>query len=444
MKIMIVGLGYVGLVTGVCFAEWGHQVIGVDIDQEKLEKLKNKKSHIYESDVEEMLIEYYDRWSFYNSIGQGLKENPEVVFICVGTPSDEKGSHYLFYVFESARQIAENVKKDNLIIISKSTVPVGTGDQIKKALSTFNPGVKFFIGSNPEALREGNAVYDFKHPDRLIFGADEEIVKNIFRRLYSPLIDPPNSVPYIMTSIKNAEMIKEISNFFLALRISATNFVAQICEKNGADVEKVMTGVGMDKRIGPHFLKAGLGFGGSCFPKDIRSLLRKAEEWDISAKIVENVLEINRQQRELFIEKVKTALWNRIKGKKIAVWGLSFKPGTDDVRETPALDIIPALLKEGAMISVYDPAAISKFKKELGKIEELDNSAIDFCDNKYKTIKDAHALLILTDWPEFQEVDFDKLKELMEVSRIVDGRNMFSPQEMTKEGIEYISMGRPG
>ena len=444
MKIMIVGLGYVGLVTGVCFAKWGHQVIGVDIDKEKLDKLNKKKSHIYEPGVEDLLVEHYNRWSFHNNIIDGLKENPEVIFICVGTPSDEKGNHYLFYVFESAREIAENVKKDNLIVISKSTVPAGTGDEIKRALSTFNPEIKFYTGSNPETLREGSAVFDFNNPDRLIFGADEEVVENIFLKIYAPLIDSPNPAPYIMTSIRNAEMIKEISNFFLALRISATNFVAQICEKNNADVEEVMAGVGMDKRIGPHFLKAGLGFGGSCFPKDIRSLLRKSEKkYRVPAEIIRSVLEINQKQRELFVEKIKTTLWKRVKNKKIAVWGLSFKPNTDDVREAPSLDIVPALLKEGAEIFVYDPVAVYKFKKELKKIVKLDHPSTVFCDDKYEALKNADLLLILTEWSDFQEGDFGKIKALMKVPRIIDGRNIFDPKTIRNKGIEYICMGRP-
>lgn len=443
MKIMIVGLGYVGLVTGACFAEWGHQVIGIDIDENKIDMLKAKKSHIYEPEVEDLLVEYYDRWSFHNNIADGLKEDPEVIFICVGTPSDQKGNHYLYYVFESAREIAKNVKKDNLIVISKSTVPVGTGDEIKRALLTFNPRTKFYVGSNPETLREGSAVSDFNDPDRLIFGADEKVVEDTFFKIYDPLIK--KSVPYIMTSIRNAEMIKEVSNFFLALRISATNLIAQMCDNKGSDIKEVMQGVGLDKRIGSDFLNAGLGFGGSCFPKDVKSLLCKLKEDGISTKMVESVIEINQKQRELFLEKVKTALWGQIKDKKIAVWGLSFKPNTDDVREAPSLDIVPALLKEGAKIFAYDPVAIPKFERELKKIIKLDYPAVTFCNDKYEVLKDADALLILTEWSDFQseEVDFNKMKELMKVPRIIDGRNIFDPKTIRDMGIEYVCIGRP-
>ncbi len=431
MRIMIVGLGYVGLVTGACLASWGYRIIGVDIDKEKLEKLKNKECPIYEPGLEELVQKHYLNWSFHQGISQGLQENPEVIFICVGTPSDKKGDHYLYYVFETAREIAQKAQKE-LIVISKSTVPVGTTDQIKRALS-FNPRVRFHIGSNPETLREGTAISDFLKPDRLIFGVEDEIVKTAFLEIYAPIID---SVSYIITDIKSAEMIKEVSNFFLALRISATNLMAQICEKNGADIKKVMEGVGLDKRIGPHFLQAGLGFGGSCLPKDVQGLLRRAEkEYQVPSQMIKSVLDINQSQRKLFTQKVKDSLMGLLNGRKIAVWGLSFKAETDDVRGSPALDIIPLLLEEGARISAYDSQATVNFKREI--------ESVDFSQDKYEVLKDAQALLILTDWPEFKEIDFGRLRDLMEIPRIIDGRNIFDPATMKKEGIEYICLGRP-
>ena len=431
MRIMIVGLGRVGLVTGACLASWGHRIIGVDIDKKKLEKLKNKECPIYELGLEELIQKHYSNWSFHQGISQGLQENPEVIFICVGTPSDEKGNHYLYYVFETAREIAREAQKE-LIVISKSTVPVGTTHQIKRALS-FNPRVKFHIGSNPETLREGTAINDFLKPDRLIFGVEDEIVETSFLKIYAPIID---SVSYVITDIKSAEMIKEVSNFFLALRISATNLMARICEKNGADIKEVMEGVGLDKRIGPHFLQAGLGFGGSCLPKDVQGLLRRAEkEYRVPSQMIKSVLDVNQSQRELFVQKVKDSLMGLLNGRKIAIWGLSFKAGTDDVRGSPALDIIPSLLEEGARISAYDSQAVANFKNEI----EL----VDFGQDKYEVLKDAQALLILTDWPEFKEVDFKRLKSLMEIPRIIDGRNIFNPATMKEEGIEYICLGRP-
>lgn len=433
MKVMIIGCGYVGLVTGVCFAEWGNEIIGVDIDENKLARLRAGKPHFYEPGLEEMMADNKERMIFISSVEEGMKMDPEIVFICVGTPSGNNGGHDLFYVFESARQIALHAK-NNIVVVGKSTVPVGTGEEIKKALLAYRPELKFYLASNPETLKEGEAIHDFYNPDRIIIGYDDEAAKDKLLELYKPLATAENKTPFVLTDIKSAEMVKEVSNFMLAQRISTAYLISQVCEKNGADAVEVLKGVSLDKRIGQHFLKIGPGFGGSCFPKDVRSFAGRVRSLAMPTGLVDGVLEANEAQKKLFVEKVRVAFHGYLDGKRLALWGLSFKPHTDDIRESASLDIVRQLLSLGAKIAAYDPKAMGNFKKIYPELY--------YTEDKYLALEGSDALMIITDWPEFKEADFLKMKKIMNIPRIIDGRNMFEPAEVRKYGIEYISIGR--
>ena len=429
MKITVVGGGYVGLVTAACLAELGNDVICVDIDEEKIRKLNNDVMPIYEPGVEELAKRNRKekRLVFTTDLKDAIKKS-EIIFICVGTPPKENGDADLSYVENVARTIAD-VMDSYKLIVDKSTVPVQTGEKVARTIKSYNRHkVEFDVISNPEFLREGSAVSDFMHPDRIVIGCESEKAKDIMGKLYAPL-----KSPILYTDIKSAEIIKHASNSFLATKISFINAVANICELAGADVEKVAEGMGMDKRIGSQFLNAGIGYGGFCFPKDAEAFIRIAEKLGYDFRLLKATQEINQFQKEHFVKKVEKALWV-VKNKNIGILGLAFKPNTDDMRFAPSVDIIEALQREGAKIKAYDPEAMEKARQVLKNIE--------YCNNPYDAAKDADALLILTEWNEFKELDMNKIKSLMRHHLILDGRNIYNPEDMKKEGFTYISIGR--
>ncbi|MAG91756.1 UDP-glucose 6-dehydrogenase [Candidatus Woesearchaeota archaeon] len=429
MKIAVAGAGYVGLVTAACFAELGNDVICIDIDEEKIKKLNNNQIPIYEPGLEEIVIrnKKEDRLKFTTDLKSAIK-NSEIIFICVGTPPKESGEADLSYVENVARTIAE-VMDSYKVIVEKSTVPVHTGDKVAKSIKAYNKHkVDFDVVSNPEFLREGSAVTDFMQPDRVVIGCESEKAEQIMKKLYEPL-----KKPILFTDIKSAEIIKHASNSFLATKISFINAIANICEITGADVEKVAEGMGLDKRIGKQFLNAGIGYGGFCFPKDAEAFIRIAEKIGYDFKLLKATQEINTNQKADFVKKIEKALWV-VKGKAIGVLGLAFKPNTDDMRFAPSIDIIKALQKEGAKLKAYDPEAMERSKAIFKDIE--------YCSNPYDAAKDADALIILTEWNEFKELDLNRIKSLMKHNLIVDGRNIYNPEDVKKSGFSYISIGR--
>ncbi|MBS3105463.1 UDP-glucose/GDP-mannose dehydrogenase family protein [Candidatus Woesearchaeota archaeon] len=429
MKIAVVGAGYVGLVTGACFAELGNDVVCVDIEEDKIKNLNNNIIPIFEPGLEELLIKNRKKGkiSFTTDLKKSIKES-DIIFICVGTPPKKNGEADLSYVEDVARTIAD-VMDSYKIIVEKSTVPVETGDKIAKSIKSYNAHkVDFDVVSNPEFLREGSAVNDFMHPDRIVIGCESERAKDIMKKLYSPL-----KAPIIFTDIKSAEIIKHASNSFLAAKISFINAIASICEAAGADVEKVAEGMGYDKRIGRSFLDAGIGYGGFCFPKDAEAFIRISEKFGYDFSLLKAVQEINNNQRNHFVSKIEKALWI-VKGKTIGILGLAFKPNTDDMRFAPSVDIITELQKEGAKIKAYDPKAMEKSKGILKNIE--------YCSNTYDAAKDADALVIVTEWDEFKEIDMKRIKSLMKHPLIIDGRNIYRLEDMKNDGFTYISIGR--
>jgi len=431
MKIFIVGVGYVGLVTSACLAELGHEVCGVDIDTEKVKELQKGRCPIYEPGLEKIVKNNLraGRLKFRVGIDKDVNRY-DMAIIAVGTPERATdGRADLFYVGETAKQIAQSCQKKDFVVIGKSTVPIGTADQIRASLAIYNNHrTVFHVGSNPETLREGNAVHDFMNPDRIIIGGDKKSQQMLIK-LYKKI-----DCPKIVTNTESAEMIKLAANFMLALRISATNMLSRVCDATGADIEVVMKGVGMDKRIGPHFLKAGIGYGGSCFPKDTKSIRSIADYHRLDTSIFDSTMNINAEQREWFSRKVEEITLFTLKNKKVAVWGLAFKPDTDDIREAPSVDIIKWLLTEGAIVEVYDPVA---------NVGTVFGDKIKYCKNMYEAAKNAEVLLIITEWDEFKNADLKRVKEKMLVPKIVDGRNIYNPDKIRKLGFEYVSMGRP-
>ncbi len=429
MKIGIIGSGYVGLVTGACFAHLGHKVLCIDNDPAKLVLLKKGKSPIYEPGLEQMLRENIAkrRLSFSDRIDVAVRQC-EVLFICVNTPPKENGEADLSFVEAVSREIARNLKEYRLIV-EKSTVPVQTGEWIQKTIKSIQPKESLFdVASNPEFLREGSAIHDFLHPDRLILGVSSDRAGKILRKLYEGL-----SGPVLVTDIKSAEIIKHASNSFLATKIAFINVVARICDATGADVQNVAKGMGLDPRIGPNFLKAGMGFGGFCFPKDLAAFERMAEKLGVRFGILKEVLASNDEQKIYFVRKIASALWN-LNHKTIGILGLSFKPDTDDMRYAPSIEIIEALQKEGAKILAYDPQAMPKSRAILKNVK--------FVKTPYEAARHADALAILTEWDEFSNLDFKRVKKLMRAPVLFDGRNMFNPKDMIKLGFQYHAMGR--
>lgn len=429
MKIAMIGSGYVGLVSGACFAHLGHTVICVDHNLEKINALRKGKVPIYEPGLSEMIMTNVrsGRLSFSTSTADAVARS-EVLFICVHTPPKPNGEADLTFVGNVAKEIAQNMRSYRLIV-EKSTVPVETGEWIKTTISKhIRKGVPFDVASNPEFLREGSAIQDLLKPDRIVIGVETTRAENILRKLYAPFKSKVFS-----TDIKSAELIKHASNSFLALKITFANELAQVCDAVGADIDQVTKGMGMDSRISPHFLRAGIGFGGSCFPKDLSAFYRIAQQNGVRFEMLKQALEVNESLASYYVDKVRVVLGS-LKGKKLAVLGLAFKPDTDDMREAPSLRIIPELQNHGARICAYDPEAISKAKPFFKNLT--------YAVNPYAAAKGADALLILTEWSEFQNLDFARLKKIMKKPLLIDGRNMYACEEMKKHGWTYISMGR--
>lgn len=430
-KIAIMGTGYVGLVTGTCMAELGHIVTGVDIDKNKINGLNKGIIPIYEQGLEELVKENckQKRLFFTTDFKKAIKE-AEVVFIAVGTPPLPDGSVNLEYVKSVAESIGQNMNGYK-VIVDKSTVPVGTGDCVKEIIKKYYKG-DFDVVSNPEFLREGTAVTDFMHPDRIVIGNGSPKAEKILRELYRNF----DTETIVFTDIKTAELIKYASNAFLATEISFINSIANLCEKLGADVEKVATGMMLDKRIGTKaFLHAGVGYGGSCFPKDVKGLIQTAQESGVRFGILEEVEETNNAQKQSLLVKIQKLLGQDLRGKKITIWGLAFKPHTDDIREAPALVVIRQLLDRGVNVKVFDPIAQEAGKKMLGNSVVFEKDLID-------STNDSDALVLVTEWPEFKTVDLNKIKKNMKHPKIIDGRNVFDPKEMKKLGFDYVSVGR--
>lgn len=431
IRIGVIGVGRVGLVTAVGFAEKGFEVWGVDKDKEKIERLKNGQTPFYEPGLDELLRKNFNRLHFTEEIKTAVSKC-EVLFICVGTPQREDGSADLSCVEEVTRQIA-GCLEEYILIVEKSTVPVKTAEWIKRVMKLYlKRNVDYDVASNPEFLREGKAIYDFMYPDRIVIGVESERAKNILLEIYKDF----NS-EIVVTDIKTAEIIKHASNAFLATKISFINMISDLCDKVGADVDEVAYAMGLDKRIGKEFLKAGIGYGGSCFPKDIKAFKRIGDEYKLDFSLLECVDRINSERPKRFFEKVKSALWS-VREKVLCVWGLSFKPDTDDIREAPSIKIVRILYDEGAILNLYDPKAMDEFKKIYPESEK-----IRYFSSPYDAARGSHAILILTEWDEFKNIDFEKLKTLVEIPIIVDGRNIFKKENLCKMGFSYYPMGKP-
>ncbi|MEO6848165.1 MAG: UDP-glucose/GDP-mannose dehydrogenase family protein [Chthoniobacterales bacterium] len=431
MKICIIGSGYVGLVSGACFAEVGHHVICVDNDQRKVDMLRAGKIPLYEPGLEELVHKNVaaKRLQFTRSTEEGV-DNSEVIFIAVPTPPQADGSVDLSYIEKVAREIAD-VLKEYRVIVDKSTVPVKTGEKVADTIRRYNKAkADFDVVSNPEFLREGCAVADLMKPDRIVIGGNSDRAIDIMKKIYEPFM-----APVLVTDINSAELIKHAANSFLALKISYINAVSRICEASGADVEKVADGIGMDRRIGRNFLNTGIGYGGSCFPKDIAAFIAISDQLGVPFTLLKEVEKINQGQRERFLAKIREALWV-LKDKRITVWGLTFKPDTDDVRSSVAIEVVNDLLREGAQVTVYDPKGMEK-AKEFRLIE----GAI-YANSPLEAAKDAEALIIATEWKDFVAVDLEELKKQMHTPLIFDGRNILDPAVARQFGFTYTSIGR--
>ncbi len=432
MKIAVVGTGYVGLVTGTCLAETGNHVFCVDIDERKVNKLRNGQITIYEPGLEKLFERNLkeERLQFTTNLKEGIEE-AEIIFLALPTPPGEDGSADLQYVLSVAEQIGK-LLTDYKIIIDKSTVPVGTAEKVHAAIAK-NYNGEFDVVSNPEFLREGVAVEDFMKPDRIVIGTTSERAKTLLTELYGPYVRQGN--PIIFMDERSAELTKYAANAFLATKISFMNEIAQICEKLGADVDMVRRGIGSDERIGKRFLFPGIGYGGSCFPKDVKALVHSAKEVSYEFRILNAVTDVNEIQKSHLVTKISRYFGN-LKGRHFALWGLAFKPNTDDIREAPALEIIDALLEAGATVAAFDPEAMNNVKNIIG-------DKISFCDTPYDCLNEADALIIATEWNEFRTPDFDKILATLKEPVIFDGRNVFEVSSMEKKGFHYESIGRP-
>ncbi len=432
MKIVIIGAGYVGLVTGACFAKLGNTVICTDSDKTKIKALKKGDVPIYEPMLKGIIRKYrrMKRLIFVDTIEEAIK-SAKVIFICVGTPSRENGEADLSNIEKVCHEIARHMHSYKLIV-EKSTVPVQTGEWVKDTIRFFRKKkVKFDIACNPEFLREGSAIKDFMRPDRVVIGVETKKAKKLMLKLYKPL-----KAPMSITTIKGAEIVKHAANAFLATKISFINEISNICEATGADVVEVARGIGMDKRISENFFNAGIGFGGSCFPKDVDAFIHICDKLGHPFRLLEDVKRINIQQKHVFIDKIRRSLNGKIKGKKICVLGLSFKPDTDDMRNAPSLDIIKKLLNEKAVVKAYDPQAMEKAGEELG------DKRVKFCEDAYSAARGCDCLAIVTEWNEFKKINLKKIKKLLKRPVIVDGRNIYDPAVMKKSGFMYTGIGR--
>jgi UDPglucose 6-dehydrogenase len=430
----MVGTGYVGLVSGACFADFGHQVVCVDKNAEKIAALKRGEIPIFEPDLDR-LVEANARAGrllFTTDLGDPVSHS-DAVFIAVGTPSRRGDGHAdLSYVYAAAREIAASLK-DFTVVITKSTVPVGTGDEVERLIREANPDADVVVASNPEFLREGAAIRDFKHPDRIVAGTDDDRAKKTIAEIYRPLY--LNQAPVMFTGRRTAELIKYAANAFLATKITFINEIADLAEKVGADVQEVARGIGLDNRIGSKFLHAGPGFGGSCFPKDTRALIKTAQDYEAPIRIVEAVLAVNENRKRAMARKVASILGGSLRGKTIALLGLTFKPNTDDMRESPSIPLVTALQDLGATIRAYDPEGMEQARSEL--------SNVTYCDGPYSCAEGADALVIVTEWEQFRALDLAGLKQKMANPAIVDLRNVYRPGDVVAHGFKYESIGRP-
>ncbi len=432
MKIAVVGTGYVGLVTGTCFAETGVQVSCVDINKEKVAQMKRGEIPIYEPHLDALFERNIKqgRLTFTTDLEEGIRD-AKVIFLALPTPSDGDGAADLRFVLQVADQLGHLVK-DYTVIVNKSTVPVGTAEKVRAAIAK-NCKTEFDVVSNPEFLREGFAVDDFMKPDRVVIGSSSEKAKKIMADLYAPFVRQGNPVYYM--DERSAELTKYAANAFLATKISFMNEIANLCERVGANVDMVRVGIGADNRIGKRFLFAGIGYGGSCFPKDVQALAKTSSDYSYDFKILKSVMDVNKLQHHTIVDKIKNHFQNNLKGKRFALWGLAFKPDTDDIREAPALYIIDQLVKEGASISAFDPEAMNNVKKITG-------DKIEFGTDEYDVLKNADALIIATEWSLFRTPDFEKMMKLMKNKIIFDGRNLYDLTQMKELGFFYSSVGR--
>lgn len=432
MKIAVVGTGYVGLVTGTCFAETGNTVTCIDIDHEKVNKLKNGKITIYEPGLEQLFERNIkqDRLTFTTNLAEGIKA-ADVIFLALPTPPGEDGSADLKYILKVADDLGP-LLEDYTVIVDKSTVPVGTADKVRERIAK-KARVEFDVVSNPEFLREGVAVEDFMKPERVVIGTSSQRARKIMETLYSPYVRQGN--PLVFMDERSAELTKYAANSFLATKISFMNEVANLCELLGADVDAVRKGIGTDSRIGKRFLFPGIGYGGSCFPKDVQALAKSAEDSRYDFKILRAVMDVNKYQKTKLLSRIKEYFKGDLRGKKIAIWGLAFKPHTDDIREAPALYNIEALLEEGAIIRAHDPEAMENVRRIFG-------DKIQYFENPYEAAQDADAIFIATEWPEFRTPDFEKLSGTVKSKVIFDGRNVYELNVMKEHGYKYFSIGR--
>jgi UDPglucose 6-dehydrogenase len=432
MKLAVVGTGYVGLVTGTCFAETGNYVCCVDIDQRKVDKLSSGEITIFEPGLEKLFARNLkeERLTFTTNLADGIKD-ADVIFLALPTPPGEDGSADLSYILKVADDLG-GLLTDYKIIIDKSTVPVGTADKVRDAIAKKYKG-EFDVVSNPEFLREGMAVEDFMKPDRVVIGTESERAKTMLLELYAPFVRQGN--PIIFMDEKSAELTKYAANSFLATKISFMNEIAQLCERLGADVDMVRKGMGTDERIGKRFLFPGIGYGGSCFPKDVQALAKSSSEVNYDFKILEAVMDVNKRQKQHLIPKIKE-YYGDLSGKKFAMWGLAFKPNTDDIREAPALEMIDALVGAGAKVCAYDPEAMNNVRNLIGH-------KISYSADQYSALDDADGLIIATEWNEFRTPDFEKIDRLLKNKAIFDGRNVFESDQVRKRGYHYVSIGRP-
>lgn len=432
MKIAVIGTGYVGLVTGTCFAETGNDVTCIDIDQTKVDKLNGGEITIYEPGLEKLFLRNVKegRLNFTSNIKMGI-EGAKILFLALPTPPGEDGSADLKYILGVADQLGK-ILNDYVVVVDKSTVPVGTAEKVHKAISNYAK-VEFDVVSNPEFLREGVAVEDFMKPDRVVIGTESERAKKLMNELYAPFVRSGN--PLIFMDVRSAELTKYAANSFLATKISFMNEIAQLCERLGADVDMVRLGIGSDARIGKRFLFPGIGYGGSCFPKDVQALVKSANEADYNFRILNAVMDVNEAQKLSLVPKIKSYYKGDLKGKHFALWGLAFKPNTDDIREAPALYLIDALIKEGATVSVFDPEAMKNVRQSIGDL-------VTYHETQYQALSGADALIIATEWNEFRMPDFSKITSSLKQKVIFDGRNLFDLSMMKELGYHYESIGR--
>jgi UDPglucose 6-dehydrogenase len=434
MRIAVIGTGYVGLVSGACIADFGHHVICVDKDSAKVEALERGEIPIFEPGLQDLVRSNVKegRLSFTTTLEEPVR-NADAVFIAVGTPSRRGDGHAdLSYVYDAAREIAAALDGFT-VVITKSTVPVGTGDEVERIIREIRPHADVLIVSNPEFLREGAAIHDFKHPDRIVVGTQSDRAKKVLAEIYRPL--SLNQAPILYTERRTAELIKYAANAFLATKITFINEIADLCEKVGADVQDVARGIGMDNRIGSKFLHAGPGFGGSCFPKDVRALIKTAQDQDVPLRILEAVASVNEMRKRAMARKVSAVFGGTLRGKTVAVLGLTFKPNTDDMREAPSLALITALQDMGARVRAFDPVGMSEAQPLMKNVT--------YCENAYDCAEDADALVIATEWEQFRALDFDRLRDLMACPVIVDLRNIYRPEEVCQHGFAYMGVGRP-